>query len=101
MKGGSAAGIPVLCVVSPLCLHGGLIEGWEWCVLCCPRVSCCPRPLHSVPCLRIGSGLRIVRSLLALYSLVLCYPLPVCVVVLCVENGRVVCVACVVCAVLL
>ena len=50
-KGGCVAGLPVLCVVSPLCLCGGPVEWREWCVLCCPLVSCCPRPLRGVPCL--------------------------------------------------
>ena len=60
MKGGCAAGLPVLCVVSPLLLRGGPVEGREWCVLCCPRVRIGSGTLHCLPPSALSVPPRIV-----------------------------------------
>ena len=91
-----ACGVPRLCVGVPLVVYPVALLNGGCCGVWCPRVSCCPRPLRSVPCLRIGSGIPHCPVSIALHSLVLCCSLPLCVAVLCAENGRVVCVVCVV-----
>ena len=93
MKGGCVAGLPVLCAVSPFRLRGGPVE-WRGGV-CGVLSPCLVLSLSSSwcsPVFELDLALRIVRSSLALHSFVLCCLLLLCIVVLCAENGRLVCV---------
>ena len=73
------------------------LNGGEWCDVVLSLCLVLSPVLFAVfPVFELDPASRIVQSSFALLSLVLCCLLSLCVAVVCAENGRVVCVVCVV-----